>query len=368
MAGIYILATRQDARKIVDWMSYEGQISEAEIAAIVDYPDLVDDQGVHSSNIPVIGFKQLCSRLSAEDMVVVVGQQFKHAVSELFARGINNVFDGQAALASHDLSHRFIHIAAPYHIGANYPELLDDSHVHLRRYTAEPLDVNRIPGHKLFVVNSVPKSGTAWMMAMLERMLGVKAKQQITLSHVMDIIQDGSKPNVHGVVVLVRDLRDVVVSWFHDLARSDLRNGFCEPRYTDITEFYFGHLIGLLSASRRYAFGNLADWLNLVTCNGFPIVRYEDLVRDTSYRLRKVMNFWKVRVPEQTIADVARRLSFDKMPQTLATQQGYVSDLVKTGHLRKGLVGVWKTELPPRVAEDIERRFSAYQQWLGYDR
>ncbi|WP_162816512.1 sulfotransferase domain-containing protein [Halomonas sp. BN3-1] len=361
------MASRIDAIKIIKWMAREGNISEAEIAAIVEYPSISNDQKIKAGCIPIIGFNELCTRLTPMDMVMVAGQRLDQAISDLFALGINNIFDGQEVLASLDLGNRFIRIAAPYHIGANYPILLDESKIQHLRYTGEPIDVHRIPGNKLFVVNSVPKSGTIWMMAMLEILLGIKSKQQITLSHVMDITEDSRKPNVHGAVVLVRDLRDVVVSWFHDLARCDLHNGFSEPRYTTITEFYFNHLIGLLSCSRRYAFGNLENWLNLATSHGFPLVRYEDLVQDTPYWLHKVINSWKISVPEQAIADAARQLSFHEMQQTFPMQQGYISNMMKSGHLRKGMVGAWKTELPPLVAEDIDRRFSAYQQRLRYD-
>jgi len=366
MSGIYILASRSEACKIVEWLSREGEISPADVSAFVDYPDLAEGEKYQLPNIAVIGFKHFREILSPVDIVLVAGRCFNEAVSELFAGGFNNIYDGQAILEKVDLVHRFNLIAAPYHIGPNYPELLDESFA-FHRYTSKPISVHQIPRHKLFVVNSMPKSGTVWMIAMLERLLGVKARQQIKLSHVMDVGMDVKKPNVHGAVVLVRDLRDVVVSWYHDLARCDLRNGFAEPRYTDITEFYFDHMIGFLNGSSRYAFGDLERWIDLVTYNSFPVVRYEDLINDTPYWLKKVMNYWKISVTEDMIDEVANSFAFHRMQLTLSEHHGYIPDLVKSGHLRKGAAGSWESELPPLVAEDIQRRFSVYQQRLRYD-
>nr|WP_305907524.1 sulfotransferase domain-containing protein [Methylomarinum sp. Ch1-1]MDP4520285.1 sulfotransferase domain-containing protein [Methylomarinum sp. Ch1-1] len=204
------------------------------------------------------------------------------------------------------------------------------------------------------------------MMAMLERVLGVRANQQITLSHLRDIEVDWPKPNNHGAVVLVRDMRDVVVSWFHHLSRVDLQNGFSSPRYPNVEDFYFEHFIAQLFGSSRYYFGELEKWLDFVGANSFPVIKYEDLVSDTSASLRKVMNFWKISVPDQALFDIAQEHSFGNMQKNFFDQEGFVADMLKTGHLRSGRVGAWEEEMPTRVAEDINRRFFGYQRRLQY--
>lgn len=365
MTRIYIFSSPIDARKIVDWLSREGGIAATEITAIVAPAE--EPPSAPLAGIPVLSAGQAYRMLSPEDLVMVANNHFDQTVAQLFSHGIHHVFDGRAALTRSELRHRFIRLAEPCYIGPNYPGLLNNKDPAFLRDTAEPLNANTIPGHTLFIVNSLPKSGTLWMMAMLEKLLGIKAHQQIVLAHVMDIETDSNKPNTHGAVMLVRDLRDVVTSWFHDLARHDMRNGFAEPRYANITEFYFNYLVGLLSASPRYAFGRLEQWLNLAACNGYPIIRYEDLLADTPGSLRKIMTFWKIRVPDKDITEVSHSLAFNNMPLTLARQEGYVADAVRSGHLRRGVVGAWKTELPAAVEDDINQRFSAYQQRLQYD-
>ncbi|KKL67103.1 hypothetical protein LCGC14_2138350, partial [marine sediment metagenome] len=175
-------------------------------------------------------------------------------------------------------------------------------------YTAERVPVSAVaPGDRL-IVNSVPKSGSAWVIAMLGTLFGRSADHAPELVHVGDIRTASRGGPVFGVVVLVRDMRDVVLSWFHETRRNDLRAGFHAPRYPTVEAFYHEHLLGLMHSQPRFDHGPMTAWLDDVTAQGFPLIRYEDLSTDPQSCLTKLANFWKVDVPPERIADAVKLL------------------------------------------------------------
>jgi hypothetical protein len=234
------------------------------------------------------------------------------------------------------------------------------------RYVAPPMSLADLGSRFRVTVNSVPKSGTVWMAAMLAHLLGLDVDRQVVLTHVNDIRAGRLDPDLQGTVVVVRDLRDVVVSWHHELVRSDARCGFPGPRYPTAEAFYFEHFIGLVRSSPRYAHGRLEEWLDYVTGRGYPLVRYEDMMADPSAALGKVLRFWKIDVPAEAIVETAAAHAFARMPATVARTPGFVRRMVQAGHLRRGVVGSWRDELPAAVQDDIASRFGEYQSRGGY--
>lgn len=366
MPNIYIFGSRDRAEIILEWLSRDAAIGRGEIAAIVNYPDSPDNSVIECSGVPLMTYSSIKERLHRDDILIVASENFEETVAELLSNDFDNVFDGDLVIRQESTAQKFMRIASDLYIGPTTPPRHTTDENNYLRYTAEPLEANKIPRHELFIVNSMPKSGTIWMMAMIEAVLGVQAKRQITLSHVHDIETDWVKRNNHGTVVLVRDMRDVVVSWFHHTIRSDLQSGFTAARYPSIEEFYFDHLIGQIFGSARYYYGRFEKWLDFAGANSLPLVRYEDLLCDTQASLRKIMNFWKISVSDQALARVAQDYSFSKMQDTVANRDGYVVDMLNEGHMRKGKTGSWEDELPDSVADDINQRFYDYQRRLRY--
>ena len=231
-------------------------------------------------------------------------------------------------------------------------------------YRRPRITPGEIAAERIFVVNSVPKSGTVWMIEMLADLLGLSPGRRVVLSHVADIHEDLSRHPVHSAVALVRDLRDVVVSWHHETLRADRAAGYAAARYPTVEAFYFEHLTGLLRLSPRFAHGRLEDWLDFVTGSGLPLVRYEDLVADSVAALGKVMRFWKIDVAEDAIARTAATHGFDASRTVVSS--GIIAPPLADGHRRRGVAGAWREELPEAVSRDISDRFGGFQSRLGY--
>lgn len=301
-----------------------------------------------------------------DDIVIVAGADFSARVALLLERGLHNMFDGNAILAKETPAFRFLQGATRYYTGPRVPVGDGVPQIATDRFNSQPLVPGMVPRDRLFIVNSMPKSGTIWMCAMIEALLGVTTNRQITVSHVADLEDDWNKSNNHGAVALVRDMRDVVVSWFHNVQRTDLALGFAAPRYPTVESFYDEHFLGTIRVGRRFYGGDFERWLDLLGANYIPIIRYEDLSADTPAALRKLATFWRVEVSDETLQRVAAKHALDTMERTVAGGTGYVAELVRGGHIRRGRCGGWQDELPERIERDIDERFAGYQKRLGY--
>lgn len=240
------------------------------------------------------------------------------------------------------------------------PSLILDFEAYIRPRIS-PAD---IPREAVFIVNSVPKSGSVWMIEMLAHLLQLDPGDRFVLSHVTDVHADIASNPALGTVALVRDLRDVVVSWFHETLRADRAAGFAAPRYPTIDAFYFEMLLGLLRLSPRFGHGRLEEWLDFVTGSGLPLVRYEDLLADTAASLRKVLRFWKIDVSAAAIERTAALHTYDAA--RTAVSPALIHGPLSAAHRRKAVAGVWREELPEPVLRDITERFGGFQARLGY--
>jgi hypothetical protein len=206
------------------------------------------------------------------------------------------------------------------------------------------------------------------MAAMLEAILGVEARKQLIISHVADLEVDWGRPNVHGAVTLVRDLRDVVVSWSHNAARTDRSLGFRRPRYPTVEAFYWEFFLPTLMSSERYYRGDLVGWLSRSAASYIPRIRYEDMLTDPLAALEKVLNAWMIDYDDDTARTVADSSTFREMTAASHGGDGYLARQFRGGHLRRGVAGSWREELPADVQHDISKRFADYQELLGYTR
>jgi len=366
MAKLHIFGGGAPAATLLDWLAREAGIRASEIASIVDEPEALARETSGPRDIPRVAVADLEGAVAEDDIVIVVTPASDKAVATLFERGRRNVYDGNAIIRRESAADRFRRVASAFHMGPT-PAIDDEAEARkYQRYSDPPLAPGRVPRHKLFVVNSMPKSGTVWVMAMLEALLGIKSQEQLCLSHVGEIEHVWKKPNVHGGVTLVRDMRGVVLSWFHHVQRADLQFGYAAPRYPTVEDFYQHYFVGLLCGTERYYCGDLERWLNFIGAHNLPLLRYEDLATDTAAGLKKISNFWRLEVGDQRIGEIARDYAFDAMQATVSGRPGFVADTLKTGHLRRGEPNAWREEVPDAVARDIDARFAGYQRRLGY--
>ncbi len=178
---------------------------------------------------------------------------------------------------------------------------------------------------------------------------------------------DLPRPDYRRVVYLVRDGRDVMVSYFHHLVGVRERRGLAtdlravvEGRYSPTPDFRW-HL-------------HTERWLDNPFGARLLVVRYEDLRRDTPGQLARLCEFVGIeRTPEQIERAVAQA-TFEKMRDKEQREglgrrdwgRGRPRRSPDRPFMRRGVVGSHVDELPPDVLEVFERTAGPTLRRLGY--
>lgn len=173
-------------------------------------------------------------------------------------------------------------------------------------------------------------------------------------------------PRYPRVIYVVRDPRDVLVSYFHYQRRKgDIDEG------ETMSEFADRFMAGRLSPFGSWQ-ENVASWLAVRdTGEDFLLVRYEDLLAETSIQLGRIARFLGREATERELTRVVAECSFDTM-RALEAETGNRSAHLRhvrtdIGFVRQGKSGTWATELPEAVSSNIERRWHPLLERLGYE-
>ena len=242
----------------------------------------------------------------------------------------------------------------------------DIDNVLFAHYLSPIIQSDELDPHTHFLVNTMPKSGTIWMASLLTHLLRGEIGRNITIVHVFDEISTLEKKTKYYKVATVRDMRDIVVSWFYETKRSDQQCGFEAPRYPSIEDFYWNFLLGYLNCSSRFAYGNFDLWLDDLSRQQIPIVRYEDMLIDTMSSLKRVLNFWKISIPEAQLSNAVNLCEFQKMKMGHTISDTVINRYISSGHLREGKQGGWQQTMTDCLSDDINNRFKNYQSRLRY--
>lgn len=223
-----------------------------------------------------------------------------------------------------------------------------------------------------------PKSGNTWMQNLISGVLfGISTEflpDKLTQELVPDMhykkhykrfldftcfkTHDLPKKKYRRVIYLVRDPRDVMVSYFHFKKHLGLKSNIEEM---------------VLSQD-----GELNQWkkhVNQWKLNPFNseiiITRYEDLVNETSGEIKKIGDFLKVERSDEVLKNAVAGNSFKMMQkkEELLGLDNEKNDLIrKSGgkFFRKGKIGSYKEEL----SEDLINKISVIAQeemkYFGY--
>lgn len=221
-----------------------------------------------------------------------------------------------------------------------------------------------VPNGKV-VIFGIPKAGNVWLQSLLVDYFDVSPVlrlEEVDRKGVLSI-HDPFNPAfcersdfVYGAC-LIRDLRDIVVSYFHYAQTQDWRRAMTRHHYEDIETFYYDWFL-----SRAVPAHRLHSFADEYAERGIPIVRYERLRQDTSAELVRLLRRWG-HDPDPASVDVAiSRNAFDR----LRSEGKNLRYSIPPTHFRRGEVGSWRTELPPAIAADMNWRFEEFLRRWGY--
>lgn len=225
----------------------------------------------------------------------------------------------------------------------------------------------------LFVVNEYPKSGGSWVGALLGDALNVPFprnrlpvfESSILHGHYMNAW------NMHNVLIVWRDGRDVVISqYFHSFFKNERGNSRLVDKcrselafsdYYDVSR-NLPQFMEYLFERRLYLDFSWSDFVSYWTDrNGCVYVRYEDLCENPVSELQRLVEQLSGRILESDRAEqIVDRHSFAKMSGRRVGEESIDS------FMRKGVVGDWRNYFDERTLKQFEAYAGHALRKLGY--
>ena len=239
-----------------------------------------------------------------------------------------------------------------------------------------------MPGD-VFIV-SYPKSGNTWTRFLIGNL--VHPTEPVTFANVEEILpsiyvhpdrvlrrlprilksHEAFDPRYPKVIYIVRDPRDVSVSYYHYCRKRGWINEGCT-----IAEF----VPRFLAAEFEIHFGTWADnvmsWVALRSGNpNFLLLRYEDMIAQSDVELAKVARFLGIEATPELIARAVALSSADRMRE-LEKKEGDSWALTKgtrkdVPFIRAAKAGGWRNSISPAEVEKIETQWGEVMTRVGY--
>ena len=228
----------------------------------------------------------------------------------------------------------------------------------------------------LYVINEFPKSGGSWTGQMLERALDVPFPRN-RLPTLRTSIMQGHYLHSWGmknVLVVWRDGRDVMVSWYHHcLFPNDRYNAvLVDMTRKDLAFEDYEDVRANLPAFIEYAFTRQRhpgfSWAQFVRRwhgrkEGVVHTSYEALRRDTAGELVRISRELAGRdLDPERAGEIAEEFSFARQSGRKPGQEN------KSSFIRKGVVGDWRNQFGSEAREAFDRYAGEELILLGYER
>jgi len=171
--------------------------------------------------------------------------------------------------------------------------------------------------------------------------------------------------NTIGFIYLVRDPRDVVLSYSHQLNKSIEKT--CELMISEsarIKSDVYNNIDEVIMSSWSK---NYKSWRDYNAVKKI-IIKYEDLVLNPYKNFFKIINYLNkingLHIDEEMIKKSIENVSFEKL-QNLEKEFGF-NESSDVNFFRKGKSGNWKNELDKKIVFKIEQSFNKEMKELGY--
>ena len=178
-----------------------------------------------------------------------------------------------------------------------------------------------------------------------------------------------TKENTKGAIYLVRDPRDVLVSYSHHMGIN------YEKTYDLLSSNAFEYPIDNENDGKNYqktVMGSWADhynsWKNYKSSE-ILIIRYEDMLSDTFKTFSKVINYLNkvdnVEIDKTKILKSIEITKFDNL-RRLEENEGFDEKKDQKFFFREGKTEVWKKDVDLEIIKKIEKIFKKEMTELGY--
>jgi hypothetical protein len=172
-------------------------------------------------------------------------------------------------------------------------------------------------------------------------------------------------PLYQNILFIVRDPRDVAVSEYY----------FHRKRRVYADDFPIEEHVKQFVSGKTTLYGswgeNLSSWLvTRAESERFLLLRYEDMIKNTSQELGKIAKFLGIGATPERLAFAVERSSADNMRKLEKEQALAWSSTRETRQdipfVRAAKAEGWRKELPESSVELIETAWGPVMQYLGY--
>lgn len=209
-----------------------------------------------------------------------------------------------------------------------------------------------------------PKSGNVWITSLIASCLDIDvtvSKNRCRVTHTHECLNDKdlfNKKILRGAVLL-RDLRDVIVSIYHFMNTEHFKKFAGHHHiYNDFESMYTDFFLPYIFNKRSILETLPTDYVRF----GWPVIRYEKFWDNTEAELKRLFQIWDIEITDEKIRESIRENSLDSM----RAGKGKTTTEVQPTHFRKGGYGNYKEIIPPHILADIEDRFGDYLRRWGY--
>lgn len=225
-----------------------------------------------------------------------------------------------------------------------------------------------------------PKSGGSWMTQLVSNTTGIPTRRN-QLPKFEKSIMHGHylySKKFNKTVCVVRDGRDVLTSYYHHMIlgnvnslKDNLKRARIEKRRELLGLDDINDIKTNLPRFIEYIHNDYSKKLNGFTWSEFMetfldqenvlIVRYEDMLLDTSKELTKVLNYIEHNADAQKIQEVVEKFSFKNQTNRKPGQEN------KKSFLRKGIAGDWKNHFNEESKMLFDTYYGDMLIKLGYE-
>lgn len=235
---------------------------------------------------------------------------------------------------------------------------------------------------------SYPRSGNTWTRFLIANLL--HPQEQVSFANIERLIPDAEAQSsrymkripsprliksheyfdhrYRRVIYIVRDPRDLVLSYY-DFERKYRSIEDRYPLESYVSDFVNGRLI---SASWGTWAENVGTWIAARQGRpGFLLLRYEDLLMNTSPELAAIARFLGIEASPELLRHAVQKSSAPEMRQ-MEKKQG--AEWVSTKNRRPDIPfigtaesGKWKSRLPAAAVREIEQAWGSILKHLGYE-
>lgn len=169
------------------------------------------------------------------------------------------------------------------------------------------------------------------------------------------------------IIYIVRDPRDVAVSLYHyAIKRKQI------PDTYPIEQFVPRFISGEFFVDWSTWEDHVSSWRTTRQNKaGFLLLRYEDMLRNPTRELGKIVGFLKLKVTPQRLARAVALSSADRMRELEKMQSGDWRLTKGTRQdkpfIRHAEEGSWRSDLPSQSVSAIESAWGPLMQSLGYE-